>query len=459
MRSWRPTTAAGWAVTLLTLLCGASTDAQTHYYNLDAGRPTRVEDAVPTERYGVDLHLAALRLERLDGGIYRWRAEPKLSLGVLPMTALELRAPITHLVRRGAGGRGTTALAGVGIGALRALNVERTSLPALALSGEALIPAGGLSSGRTSFAIQMLATKTTPIVRTHLNASLGTYGVRPPRQIPAAGPQCPPGFIPTAAGGCEEWVAPPDVPCAVAARERDAGSAAIAGGTGCSTARAPTAAGRRQIAERPNGLRWAVGLGIDRTFPLQSILVSADVVAERFLGLFPRVDWTAELGVRRQWTPQIVLDLGVARHFAGVTRSSSVTFGVTHSLAVRPPRRSRSTTSRYSHGATSNGPFEQSHLPGRHNWNFRERYERVERLLNAFDYGHAILYETLLRRRSVDDAGVRLDGPVYDYVVDRVLRRPPTLALEERAIGPRYATLAPELLAIFEWAHVLHRQL
>jgi hypothetical protein len=88
---------------LMTSVCAARAGAQAHYYNLDAGRPTRVEDAVPTERNSVDLHLAALRLERLDDGTYRWRGEPKLSFGVLPMTSLELRAPITHLVRRGAG--------------------------------------------------------------------------------------------------------------------------------------------------------------------------------------------------------------------------------------------------------------------------------------------------------------------------------------------------------------------
>src|SRR5918999_6466449 len=200
---------------LLTSMFGAPAAAQAHYYNLDAGRPTRVEDAVPVERYGVDLHVAALRLERLDDGTYRWRSEPKLSFGVLPMTSLELRAPVTHLVRPGTRGRGTTALAGIGIGALRALNVEKARLPALALAGEALVPVGGFSSGRTSYAIQLLATKTTAIVRTHLNASLGTYGVRAPRSIAAPGPTCPPGFAPVAGGGCEEFIFPPDVPCAV----------------------------------------------------------------------------------------------------------------------------------------------------------------------------------------------------------------------------------------------------
>jgi hypothetical protein len=226
--------------------------------------------------------------------------------------------------------------------------------------------------------------------------------------------------------------------------------------TRCGTP-ALSASGQR-IADRPYGLRWAAGLGIDRTFPLQSTLVAADIIAERFIGLFPRADWTAEVGIRHQRSPQIVLDLGVARHFAGTTRSTSATLGVTYSLGLRPLRRPRLPAG-LATDPSYTGPFEQSYLPGRHNWRFRDRYRPAERLLNAFDYGHAILYETLLRRRSVADAGARLDGPVYDHVVGRVLRRPPGLLLEERAIGPRYAVLVPELLAMFEWAHVLHRQL
>jgi hypothetical protein len=440
---------------LLTSVFGTRAGAQAHYYNLDAGRPTRVEDAVPTERHGVDVHLAALRLERLGDGTYRWRSEPKLSVGVLPMTSFELRAPITHLVRQGAGGRGTTALGGIGVGAQRAVSIEGPRLPALALAGEALVPVGGFSSGRTSYALQMLATKTPPIVRAHLNASLGTYGVRAPQQIAAPGPLCPPGFVPVTGGGCEEYVLPPDVPCALLPGDRShADRPAMTVSSRCGAAPA-----RQQIAQRPYGLRWAAGLGVDRTFPLQSMLVVADVVAERFLGLYPNVDWTAELGVRRQWSPEVVLDFGVARRIAGSNRSSSVTVGLTYSFAARLPRVRRLPESAYGPQPTMTSPYEQAYLSARHNWTFRDRYPRAERLLNAFDYGHAILYETLLRTRPAANAGARLDGPVYDRVVQRVLRRPPYVALEERAIGPRYATLVPELLAVFEWAHVLHRQL
>lgn len=71
------------ALLFLALSISKAIGAQTQYYNLDAGRPIRVEDAVATERLGADLQLAPVRLERLIDGALRWRAEPKLSIGFL----------------------------------------------------------------------------------------------------------------------------------------------------------------------------------------------------------------------------------------------------------------------------------------------------------------------------------------------------------------------------------------
>jgi hypothetical protein len=100
--------------------------------------------------------------------------------------------------------------------------------------------------------------------------------------------------------------------------------------------------------------------------------------------------------------------------------------------------------------------YEQGYLIDSHNWAFRREYPDVDRLFNAFDYGHAIAYETLVRRNS---ASANLDGDVFEHVVHDVLRSPPRLALEERAIGPKYTTAIPEAEAMFSWAHMLHRQL
>ncbi len=99
---------------------------------------------------------------------------------------------------------------------------------------------------------------------------------------------------------------------------------------------------------------------------------------------------------------------------------------------------------------------EQTYLPASHNWVFRRNYSGVDRLFNAFDYGHAILYETLHAR---SDAPVSLlEEEIYNRLTRRVLVQPPRLPLAESAIAIRYAQLAPEALAMFHWAHVLHRQ-
>jgi hypothetical protein len=101
--------------------------------------------------------------------------------------------------------------------------------------------------------------------------------------------------------------------------------------------------------------------------------------------------------------------------------------------------------------------YEQTYLGARDNWSFRDQYPSADRLFNAFDYGHAILSETLLRHS--DDAGRRLDGAVYRYVTCSVLQHPPHVPLEEHAVGPTYGAQFPEAVETFEWAHLLHRQL
>jgi hypothetical protein len=102
-------------------------------------------------------------------------------------------------------------------------------------------------------------------------------------------------------------------------------------------------------------------------------------------------------------------------------------------------------------------PYDQADLRAGDNWTFRREYPRADRLFNAFDYGHAILSETLLRHP--DDASARLEGGERVFIVSRLLRDPPSVPLEERAVAPEYARLVPEAVATFEWAHALHRQL
>jgi hypothetical protein len=100
---------------------------------------------------------------------------------------------------------------------------------------------------------------------------------------------------------------------------------------------------------------------------------------------------------------------------------------------------------------------EQVYLPGDFNWQFRKQYPAADRLFNAFDYGHAILYEKLWSAPSAD---VRmLEEKEFDFITRKLLVNPPGLPLEEAAIEIGYVKIAPEAKLMFEWAHLLHRQL
>ena len=101
--------------------------------------------------------------------------------------------------------------------------------------------------------------------------------------------------------------------------------------------------------------------------------------------------------------------------------------------------------------------YEQFYLQAPHNWTFRNQYASADRLFNAFDYGHAILYETLWTKPNAPAS--RLEVKEFDYLTKTVLVKPPRLPLEEAAIEPKYAQLAPEAKVMFDWAHLLHRQL
>lgn len=107
--------------------------------------------------------------------------------------------------------------------------------------------------------------------------------------------------------------------------------------------------------------------------------------------------------------------------------------------------------------AGQGGRNEEFYYPGAFNWQFLRVYPDAARLFNAFDYGHAILYERLL----VDPTGSvdRLEHREFRYLVDDLLRRPPRFSVAEEAIMPRYSRTVWRAKLMFERAHVLHRQL
>ena len=101
--------------------------------------------------------------------------------------------------------------------------------------------------------------------------------------------------------------------------------------------------------------------------------------------------------------------------------------------------------------------YEQFYLQAKHNWQFRQRYQAADRLFNAFDFGHAILYETLWSKAGAPVT--ELEEKWYDRLTKKILVSPPHVPLEEGAIEIAYARLAPEAKAMFDWAHILHRQI
>jgi hypothetical protein len=111
-------------------------------------------------------------------------------------------------------------------------------------------------------------------------------------------------------------------------------------------------------------------------------------------------------------------------------------------------------------GSTSPGAaayYDQAYLAASHNWAFRKEFPRVDALFNAFDYGHAKLYETLWREPVARNEV--LDHREFDFITRDLLRHPPGVPLDEGAIAPEWEKLAPEVAAMFDWAHMLHRQL
>jgi hypothetical protein len=101
--------------------------------------------------------------------------------------------------------------------------------------------------------------------------------------------------------------------------------------------------------------------------------------------------------------------------------------------------------------------YEQYYLPGQFNWTFRTTYPAADRLFNAFDYGHAILYERLYNDAHAPTSGLEQDE--YDFITKKLLVSPPRLPLAEAAIEINYAKIAPEAKMMFDWAHLLHRQI
>jgi hypothetical protein len=309
-------------ISIAALLAVESGGAQVEYRNLDGGRPVRVEDATPTERHALDLDLTT-RADWLSLGRERVLIEPRMAYGILPNTEFSIRVPVFFRERSQSPRSG---ISGFGIGAMRELRLESRRLPALGIAAEAFLPVGP-NAARPAYSVKALATRSFPVGRLHLNASYGNFTVRLRPSVvvsPVCGqpglPACPdPPLEPPLDGPCNVSLSGNSPPALFACSGRE-----FTGNT--SAAAIPGRVIRRA--------QWLVGLAGDKALPLRSTVVVADVFVEHFEGLPRLYDWTAEVGLRRQVSPRLVLDATVGRHYYGTALSTFVKFGTSFSRPI-----------------------------------------------------------------------------------------------------------------------------
>jgi hypothetical protein len=81
--------------------------------------------------------------------------------------------------------------------------------------------------------------------------------------------------------------------------------------------------------------RWMGGVAIDRALPLRSILLAAEVFAERPMPAGSRVRWNVGAGVRWQGTPRLALDAGAGLRMTSDGPPWYATFGAAYAFGVR----------------------------------------------------------------------------------------------------------------------------
>jgi hypothetical protein len=321
-------------LSMLALASSPRVMAAQEYYNLDAGRPTRLEDATPTARQELDIQMPALRLDQVTNGPRLWRADSKISYGVAAFTEVEVRVPLVLVDPPTAAEPRTIGVGGVAIGATRALTLETSAMPAVALTGEWVAPVGGLSAHVGSYGAKLLLTKTFSHWRISLNGGVGSWSVRP---APVrAGSTCPP--IPAGSTPDPSCAPPTPIPPVVGCARAASDQASFACMSGMPATLGDASRSRVRADTTPavlSGPRYTAAFGIDHAFPLSSTLFIADVVMERYVDLYDVDDVIGELGLRHQLSPQVVADIGISRSFAGRVRSNGITFGLSFDLPMQ----------------------------------------------------------------------------------------------------------------------------
>ena len=264
---------------LLHLAAGARAHAQTDYYNTDRGRPVQIEDAYSTERHAFELKLAPVRVEWAEGAP-SWGIEPEIAYGLLPRTHLEIGVPIAF--ERAEGGSRRAGMAGLELSLMHNLNAETRTIPALGLRADVLAPVGDYAPDGVFSTFTGMLTRTFSSLRIHLNGQY-TFGAEPELTTsrPVLGP----------------------------ALEQD----------------------RASVEELS---RWLAGVAIDRTFPLRSLLLTAELFARQPIVETEDTELVAGTGIRFQMSPSVALDLGFGRRIDASAGPWYVTFGTAYAFGL-----------------------------------------------------------------------------------------------------------------------------
>ncbi|MDX2193429.1 MAG: hypothetical protein NW201_08735 [Gemmatimonadales bacterium] len=205
--------------------------------------------------------------------------------------------------------------------------------------------------------------------------------------------------------------------------------------------------------------RWTTSLAVDHTLWRRALLIGAEAIATRPVDGAP-VQVNVGAGLRWQLDPHVVLDAGVTRRLRATGPDLGVTAGLawswpTQRLGPRPRQRGAATPPASEPAVVVHD--DRMYPAGAFNWAFLRRFPDAARLFNAFDYGHAILYERLWNEPGLPRAA--LDSAEYAFLATDLLRRPPALPVAEEAVFPAYDRIAYRAARMFDWAHVLHRQI
>jgi hypothetical protein len=203
--------------------------------------------------------------------------------------------------------------------------------------------------------------------------------------------------------------------------------------------------------------RWSYSLAVDRTLFRQSLLLVGEILTRRPVG-DSEVEVNLALGTRYQLNPTLVLDAGIARRLASTAGPDyDLTVGLSHAFGLpwlTPGRPRAAPVPDRALGRDRRD--EWFYLPGSFNWRFLDTYPSAARLFNAFDYGHAVLYDQLYQGRGKAEEALEKE---YDFLTTDLLARPPRFAVVEEAVMPSYAKAAWRAKQMFDWAHLLHRQI